>query len=132
MTKKEPDLTKEEKKLLKKREEIKESRPDFQRQESWRYDRVKESWRRPRGTDSKMRKEKKGWPEKVKVGYRSPRKVRGLHPSGFEEVLVHNPDEVEDVDPSREAIRISSKVGSRKRQKILEEADAKDIKVLNR
>src|SRR5438034_580225 len=36
---------------------MKESKPEFGRQESWRYKRVKENWRRPRGVTSKMRKE---------------------------------------------------------------------------
>ena len=64
------------------REKVKAKKPDFVRQESWRYVRVKESWRKPKGMDSKMRLQKKGWPPIVKVGYRGPSKARGLHPSG--------------------------------------------------
>jgi large subunit ribosomal protein L32e len=50
--------------LVKKREMVKKRKPEFRRQESWRYKRVGESWRRPKGLDSKMRKEVKGWPRK--------------------------------------------------------------------
>ena len=80
----------EKERLLRIRSAQKSKKPDFNRQESWRYKRVKSSWRRPRGRDSKMRKKKGGWPKLVNVGYCSPKKVRGFHPSGFEEVIFCN------------------------------------------
>ncbi|KXA90109.1 50S ribosomal protein L32 [candidate division MSBL1 archaeon SCGC-AAA259I09] len=104
---------------------------DFKRQGSSNYKRVKDSWRKPKGGDSKIRKEKKGKPKLVKVGYRKPESERGLHPSGYREVLVDNPQEVEEVDPEKQAIRIASAVGKRKRIKIIEKAKENGIKVLN-
>jgi len=68
----------------------KAKKPEFIRQESWRYKRVDESWRRPRGLDSKMRLKRKGWPASPNIGYRSPKELRGLHPSGYREILVRN------------------------------------------
>ena len=121
----------EVKRLLRLREKMKRKRPDFVRQESWRYVRVKESWRKPRGIDSKMRLKVKGWPRSPEVGYRGPRAVRGLHPSGFEEVIVHNVDELREVDPERQAVRIAHTVGSRKRAEIVAEAERLGIVVLN-
>ena len=117
--------------LLKLRERMKRKRPRFVRQESWRYVRVKENWRRPRGIDSKMRLKVKGWPRCPEVGYRGPRAVRGLHPSGFEEVLVHNVEELQKVDPERQAVRIAHTVGGRKRAEIVAEAERLGITVLN-
>jgi large subunit ribosomal protein L32e len=116
---------------LRKRKRVKEKKPDFKRQESWRYKRVNESWRRPRGIDSKMRKKVKGWPKSPKVGYRSPKETRGLHPSGYEEVLVRNMDDVRKVDPETQAIRIAHQVGARKRVEISAMADELKIHVLN-
>lgn len=104
---------------------------EFKRQGSSNHKRVKDSWRKPKGIDSKIRKEKKGKPDLVKVGYRKPKSERGLHPSGYREVLVHNSQEVDQVDPETQAIRIASAVGKRKRLKILESAEEKGIKVLN-
>ncbi|MEM3736769.1 MAG: 50S ribosomal protein L32e [Candidatus Bathyarchaeia archaeon] len=117
--------------LLKLRAKIKANKPDFIRQESWRYRRVKNRWRRPKGIDSKMRLERKGWPALPKVGYRVPKAARGLHPSGLCEVLVFNSAILERLDPSKYAIRIAGNVGARKRLEILEEARKRGFTVLN-
>ncbi len=127
-----PNLTPEEQKLLKLRNELNRKRPEFVRQESWRYVRVKPNWRRPRGIDSKMRLKKKGYPPSPNVGYRGPKLVRGLHPTGFREVLVYNPKDLEGIDPTRCAIRIAARVGKKKRMEIVKKADELGIKVLNR
>jgi len=132
MVRKKPKLTEEELRLLKLREEMNRRRPEFIRQESWRYVRVKKSWRRPRGIDSKMRLKKKGKPPLVSIGYRNPKLVRGLHPTGFREVIVYNVKDLEKVDPDREAVRIAGSVGRRKRIEIIEKADELGIVVLNR
>jgi len=117
--------------LLRLRRRIASKRPRFRRQESWRYVRIKESWRRPRGIDSKMRLKKKGWPPSPSVGYRGPKAVRGLHPSGYEEVLVYNVGDLATIDPETQAIRIAGTVGARKRATILAEAEKRGIRVLN-
>lgn len=130
-----PRLSDNEIRLFKlKYEVIKKKLPRFIRQESWRYVRVKDSWRRPRGKDSKMRLHKKGRPPLVRIGYRTPKLVRGLHPTGFEEILVYNVKDVETkvTDPERQAIRIAGSVGRRKRVMIIKYADEHGIRVLNR
>jgi len=129
---KKPVLSEEERRLLEIRRIKKSKEPDFIRQESWRYVRVKPNWRRPRGIDSKMRLKKKGYPKSPNIGYRGPKLVRGLHPSGFREIIVHNVKELEGIDPNRYAIRIASSVGRKKRLKIIERADQLGIRVLNR
>jgi large subunit ribosomal protein L32e len=67
----------------------------------------------------------------VEAGYRSPRAARGLHPSGFEEVRVHNVDDLEGVDPATQAVRIASTVGGRKRERIEDVCEDREIRVLN-
>ncbi|SFG50439.1 large subunit ribosomal protein L32e [Halopelagius inordinatus] len=108
-----------------------EGKPAFRRQDYHKKKRTPESWRRPRGGLSKQRRGVKGKGPKVEAGFRSPKAARNLHPSGFEEVRVHNTDDLEGVDPATEAVRIASAVGARKRERIEEEAEDREIRVLN-
>jgi large subunit ribosomal protein L32e len=118
-------------KALKARKRAKKKKPDFVRSESWRYMKLKENWRRPRGLDHKMRRKIKGWPPTVSVGYKGPKVARGLHPSGYKEVLVHNAKEISNVDPKTEAARIAHTVGKKKRVQIIAEAKKKKVFILN-
>lgn len=119
------------KELVELRKNVKSRKPNFVRQESWRYKRLKENWRKPKGIDSHMRLQIKGWPAIVKIGYRGPRIARYLHPSGYRDVIVHNVKELTMLDPSKDAARIASTVGARKRALILQKAKELGIKVLN-
>ena len=119
------------KRLLKLREKMKRKRPKFRRREWFKHRPLGESWRRPRGIHSKVRIKQKSKGALVEIGYRTPRAVRGLHPSGYEEVLIKNPNELTKVDVKKQAVRISSSVGKRKRQLILQKAAEMKLKVLN-
>jgi large subunit ribosomal protein L32e len=117
--------------LLAARKKVAEKRPKFIRQESWRYDRLAENWRKPKGKDNKMRKQKSGMPAIVKVGYRGPRVARGLHPSGYTDNVVHNVAELAKLDPKKDAARLGHTVGKRKRIEIIAKANELGINVLN-
>ncbi len=121
----------ERKKLVIKRKKLKERIPRFIRQESRRFKKLEGSRRKPRGKDSKMRLMKQGRPRIVRVGYGTLSEARHLHPSGYEEILVYNPRELFNLDPSIHAVRIASTVGRRKRMQILELANRIGLKVLN-
>jgi large subunit ribosomal protein L32e len=118
--------------LLRARKKVSATRPKFVRQESWRYIRLAENWRKPKGVDNKMRKQVSGVPPLVKVGYRGPKRARGLHPSGYRDRLIHNIRELEKLDPKIDAARIGHSVGRRKRIDIVSKANALGVKVLNR
>jgi large subunit ribosomal protein L32e len=119
------------KELLEKRKRVSEHRPKFVRQESWRYDRLAESWRKPKGKDNKMRLQVSGVPRLVKVGYKSPKDARGLHPSGFTDNLVNNTTDLLSLNSKKDAARIGHNVGKLKRSVILTKAIELGIKVLN-
>ncbi|MFC6752130.1 50S ribosomal protein L32e [Halorubrum tibetense] len=108
-----------------------EGKPQFNRQDYHKKKRIPTSWRKPRGGLSKQRRRMKGKGDVVEAGFRSPTASRDLHPSGFEEVRVHNTDDLEGVDGDTQAVRIASKVGGRKRELIEDEAEEREIRVLN-
>ncbi|RLI80237.1 50S ribosomal protein L32e [Archaeoglobales archaeon] len=124
-----------DKRLLKVRRRLKARKPEFKRYCAHKKLRLRnKSWRRPRGLDNKLRIRyggKKSGRIVVNAGFGSPKAVRGLHPSGYEEVLVHNPMELDKINPERQAIRIASRVGMKKRLAIEDKAKELGLKILN-
>ncbi len=120
-------------KLLELRKKLKSKKPDFYRHLWWKKPKFKNDpkWRKPKGSDNKMRLKRKGYPPIVEVGYRSPRLVRGLHPSGLKPVVVHNPDELDRLDPETMIIYIGRTVGLRKKIEIMKKAIEKGFKIAN-
>ena len=111
----------------------KKVQPKFRRQEWFRYRRLKRTgWRKPKGSQSSQRMHRKYRSPLARVGYGKVASVRNLHPSGFEEVLVHRPEDLDGIDPAVQAARVGSTVGGRKRVFIHERADELGIRVLNR
>jgi large subunit ribosomal protein L32e len=92
---------------------------------------LSDSWRKPRGQHNKQREQKKAKGALPKPGFGSPVAVRGMHPSGFFEVLVASAKELAGLDPKTHAVRISATVGDRKRVALQEAALAAGLKVLN-
>ncbi|MGE0015535.1 MAG: 50S ribosomal protein L32e [Candidatus Methanomethylophilaceae archaeon] len=127
-----PELSDETADALAVRAIISGRRPAFKRQEWFRYAKLGDSWRRPKGIHSKMKRNLKRRPPVVDIGFRGPVSVRDLHPSGFQEVLVHNVAGLEDVDPKVQAVRIGGTVGTKKRIAIEDRAAELGIRVLNR
>ena len=133
LMKQKPKLDEETLEALRLRDEKNRKRPEFHRQEWFRFVRLSDGrWRKPRGLHSSMRRGYGYRPKKVSIGYRGPAKARGLHPSGFKEVMVHNPADLDSIDPKKEAARIAHGVGTRKRMAIIEKAEKLGIRVLNR
>ena len=92
---------------------------------------LSDSWRKPRGQHNKQREQKKAKGALPKPGFGSPIAVRGMHPSGFFEVLISTVRELEGIDPKTHAIRIGATVGERTRPDLQEKALAAGFKVLN-
>ena len=127
-----PELDEETVDALAKRAIISGKRPAFKRQEWFRYKMLGEKWRRPKGIHSKMKRGLKRRPPMVEIAYGGPAKAKGLHPSGFQEVLVYNVDDLENIDPKKQAVRIGGTVGTKKRITIEDRAKELGIRVLNR
>lgn len=119
------------KESLERRKKIAKHRPDFIRQESWRYARLAENWRKPKGIDNHQRKQKKGWPALVRVGYGGPKASRGLHPSGYTDNLVYNVKDLEKLNPKTDGIRFGHSVGKKKRLEVISKAKEMNFKIFN-
>jgi large subunit ribosomal protein L32e len=128
-----PELSDATKEALATRSAQSKKQPAFRRQEWYRYKRLSRTgWRKPKGMDSKQRKNKRWRTPMARVGFGKVADARGLHPSGFSEIMVHRPDDLDQIDPKVEAARIGKRVGNRKRVAIHEKADELGIRVLNR
>jgi|Deesub1362A_J573_1020465.scaffolds.fasta_scaffold00098_55 large subunit ribosomal protein L32e len=103
----------------------------FLRTEYFRYKKLGEKWRKPRGMHNKVRRYFGGKLLSPSIGYRSNKKDRGLHPSGYEEVLVATEAELEKLDKNKHAVRFSGKLGRRKKEALYKKAEELGLKVLN-
>ena len=120
------------KEKLEARRQASQSRPKFIRPESWRYDRIKPNWRKPKGIDNHQRKQKsRGRPGLVKIGYGTPKIAKGLHPSGYTDNLVHNINDLENLNPKQDGIRFGHTVGAKKRNELMKVILERKFKVFN-
>jgi large subunit ribosomal protein L32e len=119
--------------LLKVRNVMKKKKPTFRRQQSNQFAKFKnsDSWRKPKGHQSKMRLRRKGHRAMPSVGYKSPKAVRGLNRNGFKEVLVYNVFDLENVDNKTSQAVIARTVGGKKRLDILKKGQELKISFAN-
>ena len=111
----------------------KKATPSFRRTEWFRYKRLSRSgWRKPHGMDNKQRRNYKYRGSLVRIGHGKVNAASGLHPSGFKEIMVHNPADLDQIDAESQAARVGATVGGRKRETIHSRADELGIRVLNR
>mgnify|MGYP003309158725 FL=1 len=128
-----PVISEELKAALALRAAQKKATPSFRRTEWFRYKRLSRSgWRKPHGMDNKQRRNYKYRGSLVRVGHGKVSAASGLHPSGFEEVMIHNAAELDQMDAETQAARVGATVGGRKRENIHSRADELGIRVLNR
>jgi len=106
-------------------------RATFKRQCIHQKKKLDDVWRRPRGLQSKQRKQIRAKGRLLKPGFGGPAAVRGLHPSGYEEVLVFAPVDLEGLNAETQGVRVAATVGNRKREIIQEKALGLGLKVFN-
>jgi large subunit ribosomal protein L32e len=128
-----PTLTAEEKRLLNFRTQKNKQRPRFVRTASHRYWRIgrRDSWRAPKGVQSKQRRHYGYRPTVVSIGFGGPAKVRGRISAGFRPVIIHTIKDLEDVEQGKQIVVIAHGVGTRKRLTIEEAAKKRNLRIAN-
>ncbi|KAH0870835.1 hypothetical protein HID58_077857 [Brassica napus] len=113
---------------------VKKRSAKFIRPQSDRRITVKESWRRPKGIDSRVRRKFKGVTLMPNVGYGSDKKTRHYLPNGFKKFVVHNTSDLELLMMHNRTYcaEIAHNVSTKKRKAIVERASQLDIVVTNR
>lgn len=108
-------------------------RRDFLRSLWWKFPKFKNDpkWRKPKGRDNKLRLRIKGYPPVVEVGYRTSNVIRHRHPSGLYPVVISSHKDLENLDPGRHIVYISSSVGLKKRIELLNILKEKGFRIAN-
>lgn len=107
--------------------------PRFRRPNVGRSSRskVKDVWRRPRGTDNKLRTHIRYMGASPAVGWRGKKEERDIHPSGYKEVRVFCLSDVKALDGQKVAVRISGNVSKKNKPLLVKTAKELGLKVLN-
>lgn len=115
--------------LIQIKQNLKRKKPRFIRQEAHKKKRLSKVWRRPKGLQSKMRLEKKGYRRVLKVGFRSPKKLRDHALNGKKILIVNN---IKDLDNGKDkALIIAKNIGLKKKLEIIELASKQGLVIMN-
>ena len=125
------EMESEFQRLMKVRKRQKSKKPNFIQTDQHKKKRLKKYWRRPKGLQNKKRRYILGKGGMARVGFGSPVAVKGLHPSGFQDVLMSRVQDLDELDPGTQAVRIARTVGQRKRMEIVNKARSLGLKILN-
>ncbi|XP_036887045.1 60S ribosomal protein L32-like [Sturnira hondurensis] len=103
------------------------------RHQSDRYVKTKRNWRKPRGTDNRVRRRFKGQILMPSSGYGSNKKTKHMLPSGFRKFLAHNVKELEVLLMCHKAYcaETAHYVSSKSRKAFVERAAQLAIRVTN-
>lgn len=86
-----------------------------------------DKWRKPRGEDMQQKRDDGAV---VAVGYRGPKAIRFIHPSGFKEVMIYSKKDLDMIKPTQ-AGRFAAGIGRRKRIDLIKYANEKKVYILN-
>ncbi|MCD6547436.1 MAG: 50S ribosomal protein L32e [Nanoarchaeota archaeon] len=110
--------------------QIRRKKPRFVRLNTVKK-KVEEKWRKPKGRHGRVKKllghNKGASPD---IGYGSPKKIRGLHLSGLKKILIHNVNELQNVDAKTQGIVIAN-IGKKKKIQIVQKALEMKLRIFN-
>mmetsp|Transcript_36210 Transcript_36210/g.35149 ORF Transcript_36210/g.35149 Transcript_36210/m.35149 type:complete len:134 (-) Transcript_36210:117-518(-) len=112
---------------------VKKRTKRFKRHQADRYDCVDDSWRRPKGIDSRVRRRFRSLNLLPSIGYGTNKKTRHMGPDGFLKFLVRSPQDLEILlmHNRKYSAEIAHNLSVQKRKVILARAEQLNIKVTN-
>ena len=117
--------------LLEQRNEVKRKKPRFICQDAHKKSRLSQRWRRPKGIQSKMRLNIRGYRRSPSHGWGSPKQVRGLTRYGMVPVIVHTMADIERIDPKNEVAVLAGGLGKRKKIELIKLLTEKKVTIDN-
>ena len=107
--------------LLKKRAEIKKRKPTYVRSQTNQFKKFSNNkkWRKPKGSGNKNRLNRKGHIGTLKIGYKSPKAVRGLNKNGLKEIIIRNISDLSKIGKGNCGV-FSKTLGSKKKLELFE------------
>jgi len=117
--------------LLILRKQRKKKKPTFLKQDAHKKKKLEQNWRKPKGSDSKMRVGFKGYRRSVQIGWSSPSEVRSLNKEGKKDVMISNINQLEKVNKATDSVLLSASVGNKNKIIILEKAKELGLSVSN-
>ncbi|TRY63083.1 hypothetical protein TCAL_04911 [Tigriopus californicus] len=112
---------------------VKKRTKRFLRHQSDRYVKVRQSWRKPKGIDNRVRRKFKGMYLMPNIGYGSNKNTRHMLPTGFRKVLINNMKELEVLmmQNKKFCAEIAHGVSAKNRKALVERAQQLCIRVTN-
>lgn len=94
---------------------------------------LKPSWRRPRGIDCRVRRQYRGTKPMVKIGYGTNKKHRNVLPNGFKKLLIRNHADLEILLMNNRTYcgELAHNLSAITRKKIVERASELNVKLTN-
>ena len=115
--------------LIKLRNDMKRKKPTFKAQKQDKKKQLKKRYRKPKGSDSKMRLNQKNRLKTISKGYKSPLAVKGKHRSGLTITRIATEKQLENLKDT--GIIVSKTVGLKKKLAIMKKAMQQNLKILN-
>jgi large subunit ribosomal protein L32e len=119
------------KKIVEIRNKLKAKKPTFTRHDAHKKKRVGSGWRRPKGRQSKMRLNLKGYARKRTTGYSSPAAAKGLSREGLTQNIVYQVSDFTGLDAKNDGIIIARTTGNRRKAELIDYATKNSFVLLN-
>ncbi len=118
---------------LRKVNKIKKRDKRFTRWEHEDFNKMKPNWRRPRGIDSRFRRQFRGLKPLVCIGYGTNKAHRHVLPNGFKKFLISNLADLEVLLMNNRVYcgELAANLSARKKKEIVKRAAELNVKITN-